>query len=61
MKIIPSVVLAVMLGASTLFAGDEENAKAVVVKDWQLAAAGKTERRWTDAQLRTDQMAAHIA
>ena len=41
MKIIPSVVLAVMLGASTLFAGDEENAKAVVVKDWQLAAAGK--------------------
>ena len=41
MKIISSVVLAVMFGASTLFAGDEENAKAVVVKDWQLAAAGE--------------------
>ena len=31
----------VMLISAVLFAGEEENVKAVVVKDWQLAAQGK--------------------
>ncbi len=41
MKTFLGAVMTVMLGAAALFAGDEENVKAVVLKDWQMAAEGK--------------------
>ena len=36
-----TVAMLVMLISAVLFAGEEENVKAVVVKDWQMAAQGK--------------------
>ena len=41
MKTFLVAMMAVMLGAAALFAGDEENVKALVLKDWQMAAEGK--------------------
>ena len=41
MKKLFAAVFAFLLGASSLFAGDVEDVKAVVLKDWQLASQGK--------------------
>ena len=36
-----TVAMLVMLISAVLYAGEDENVKAVVVQDWQLAAQGK--------------------